>query len=191
MTMLQSKQRELAVSPATLATREEELDTDLLMAPEEFFTFLGKHATMRSNRALAFLTIFTLDQFDHASTLDEIYEDFKEFYNCRHPKTDFFQQLVHGYSDTTESLDTEIKKVLEHWDFSRISNSVKILLRMAMWELKVYKQTPFKTIIDEYVELSKLFAESDSFRIINGVLDKVGKEEKSIKPAKKELECQI
>lgn len=47
------------------------------------------------------------------------------------------------------------------------------ILRAGSYELKNRIDVPFRVVIDEYVELTKLFGAEDAHKYINGVLDKV------------------
>lgn len=57
------------------------------------------------------------------------------------------------------------------------------ILRLGSYELKHRIDVPFRVVIDEYVELTKLFGAEDAHKYINGVLDKVAS-------ATRELEVQ-
>jgi hypothetical protein len=57
------------------------------------------------------------------------------------------------------------------------------ILRLGCYELKHRIDVPFRVVIDEYVELTKLFGAEDAHKYVNGVLDKVAS-------ATRELEVQ-
>ena len=46
------------------------------------------------------------------------------------------------------------------------------LLRLAMYEMVKREDVPFKVVINEAIELAKLFGAEDSHKFVNGVLDK-------------------
>jgi N utilization substance protein B len=73
--------------------------------------------------------------------------------------------------------DDLIKKYLLNWDFERIANIEKSILRMGIFELKNREDIPPKVILDEAVELSKKYANEKSAKFINGILDRIAKEE--------------
>jgi len=52
----------------------------------------------------------------------------------------------------------------------------RALLRMGTFELRDRIDVPYKVVINEAVALAKKFGATDSFRYINGVLDKVARE---------------
>jgi N utilization substance protein B len=49
----------------------------------------------------------------------------------------------------------------------------RAILRLASAELLHRIDVPYRVVIDEYVELAKLFGAQDSFKYIKGVLDKL------------------
>lgn len=46
------------------------------------------------------------------------------------------------------------------------------LLRLAMYEMTRREDVPYKVVINEAIELAKVFAAEDSHKFVNGVLDK-------------------
>ncbi|GAB6189293.1 transcription antitermination factor NusB [Marinitoga arctica] len=73
--------------------------------------------------------------------------------------------------------DNLIKKYLLNWDFERVANIEKSILRLAIYELKNRNDIPPKVILDEAVELSKKYSSDKSAKFINGILDRLAKEE--------------
>ena len=49
------------------------------------------------------------------------------------------------------------------------------VLRLAATEIKHRHDVPFKVVIDEYVELTKIFGAEEAYKFVNGVLDGLGK----------------
>lgn len=55
-----------------------------------------------------------------------------------------------------------------------LMNPVELcLLKMATYELKERPDVPFQVIINETVEISKLFGSKTSYRYVNGIIDHV------------------
>ena len=46
------------------------------------------------------------------------------------------------------------------------------LLRLAMYEMTRREDVPYKVVINEAIELAKVFAAEESHKFVNGVLDK-------------------
>jgi N utilization substance protein B len=49
------------------------------------------------------------------------------------------------------------------------------ILRMGIYEVLFFKETPVKVVIDEAIELAKAFGTAESSAFINGILDKISK----------------
>ena len=49
----------------------------------------------------------------------------------------------------------------------------KAILRLGTFELLYRQEIPFRVVINESIMLAKEFAEQDSHKFVNGVLDKV------------------
>ena len=47
------------------------------------------------------------------------------------------------------------------------------ILRMAAYELHFEQDTPYKVVINEAIEVAKVFGSDDSHKYINGILDKL------------------
>ena len=75
--------------------------------------------------------------------------------------------------------DEIITKLLKKWPIERISVVVLLVLRYALAEFLCTKNDS-ALIINEAIELAKGFAEENSFRLINGVLDAWVKQEKEL-----------
>ena len=111
------------------------------------------------------------DEFDnyYKNTTLEVHGD-KVQYNGN-----FLSKLIDYYDRTLLIFDfnIEINKYLkfdrsfEKWDFIN-----KAIMMMAISELKNCDKNKSKIIINEYIELSKLFLNLQDTKIINAVLDK-------------------
>ena len=59
----------------------------------------------------------------------------------------------------------------------RISRVALAILRVSVYELLFQKGAEAKIVIDEAVNIAKDFDTDDSYKFINAVLDKIGKNE--------------
>ncbi len=73
-------------------------------------------------------------------------------------------------------IDDLIQKCAPEWPIDKLNPLDLAVLRLAIYELVIDKQTPFKVIIDEAVELSKEFGSESSPSFINGALGKLVKD---------------
>jgi len=84
--------------------------------------------------------------------------------------TDYMKYLVANTLENLETIDAEIKKYLRGWQLDRIANVDRAILRLAFFELMYEPALPEKVVLNEAIELAKLFSDDQSFRFINGVL---------------------
>ncbi len=93
-------------------------------------------------------------------------------YKIPHDEQDFARKMIVGVVQNLKQIDSLIQEYSEHWDFRRISPVNKAILRIAIYHLTHAKETiPAKVVINEAIRLGKEFAEKDSSRFINGLLD--------------------
>jgi N utilization substance protein B len=64
---------------------------------------------------------------------------------------------------------------LANWRVDRVSVCTKLILLFGIWELK-NTDTDTRIVINEAIELAKCFAEEDSYRFVNGILDSISKD---------------
>lgn len=67
-------------------------------------------------------------------------------------------------------IDAHITQIAPEWPINKLNPIDLAILRQAVYELTIDKQTPYKVIIDEAVELAKEFGGSGSSAFINGAL---------------------
>ena len=82
----------------------------------------------------------------------------------------FISQIVSGVISYKEILDEFIADFAPDWPLEQVAFIDRNLLRMALWEIAVYQKTPVKVVVNETVELAKLYGSDGSSRFINGVL---------------------
>lgn len=100
------------------------------------------------------------------------------------PKADdevkaFASELVFGTSNERTALDAALEPHLTGWRIERLSVLDRMILRMALWEMQHHADTPPAVVINEAMELARLFTSEDAVKFINGVLDAAIKRGKS------------
>lgn len=81
--------------------------------------------------------------------------------------------MLHLIRETLSHLpqiDQEITKYLRGWKLERIANVDRAILRLAFFELMYEAEIPQKVVVNEAIELAKLFSDEQSYRFVNGVL---------------------
>lgn len=88
---------------------------------------------------------------------------------------EFATRLVLGTAGEVEELDALIARHSEHWRIERLAVIDRMILRMAVWELRHASDTPARVVLNEALELARTFGTDDSVRFVNGVLDGIRK----------------
>ncbi|HEY6959251.1 MAG TPA: transcription antitermination factor NusB [Candidatus Limnocylindria bacterium] len=83
---------------------------------------------------------------------------------------EFAWQLVEGVLENRKDLDEEIHTLAPEFPLSQMAAVDRNVLRIALYELRVLGDAPAAAIIDEAVELAKLFGSEASPKFVNGVL---------------------
>ena len=83
---------------------------------------------------------------------------------------DFAQKIVTGVTEFSAQLDNFIAQYAPDWPLDQVAIIDRNILRIALWEVAIYKETPLKVCINEAVELAKMYGSDNSSKFINGVL---------------------
>jgi N utilization substance protein B len=87
----------------------------------------------------------------------------------------FVSRLVQGVTEEAAALDEVIAAHSEHWRVSRLATIDRLILRMAVWELRHEAETPAPVVLDEAIELARTFSGEGAVAFVNGVLDGIRK----------------
>jgi N utilization substance protein B len=83
---------------------------------------------------------------------------------------EFASLIIFGVLPLAQDLDQLIAKYAPEWPLDQIAAIDRNILRIALWEFAVYRETPVKVAINEAVELAKLYGSDSAPRFVNGVL---------------------
>lgn len=102
----------------------------------------------------------------------DIVKEFREAGALKKADAEFFGEILRGVLRETADLDGLLAPVLDR----KVADLDKVelaLLRLGAFELKHRIDVPFRVVIDEYVELAKIYGAEDSYKYVNGVLDRL------------------
>ena len=83
----------------------------------------------------------------------------------------YFKELIAGVVGSKNSIDAKLAALTSR-PLEEVDQIDKAILRMAAYEFSA-GQTPYKVVINEAIELAKIFATDESHKFINGVLDQM------------------
>ncbi len=97
--------------------------------------------------------------------------------NSKEERT-FASLIIAGTISHIDEIDKLIETHLSSsWSMERISRVALAILRTSVYELLFQNGAEPKIVIDEAVNIAKDFDTDDSYKFINAVLDKIGKDE--------------
>ena len=108
---------------------------------------------------------------------DKILVDFWKNIEAEPEVSDFAAKLVIGTIRNKKKVDEMISKYASNWKLNRMAVIDRNVLRMAAYELLFCEDIPPKVSINEAVDLAKKFGDTESGKFVNGILDKINKEE--------------
>ena len=89
----------------------------------------------------------------------------------------FASLIITGTIGHVQEIDELIKNHLsDNWTLERINKVSLAILRTSIFEMKFQNGSQPKIVIDEAVNIAREYGLEDSYKFINAVLDKIGKE---------------
>ena len=88
------------------------------------------------------------------------------------PEDEYFSELVRTACREKDRYASYADQVLENWHFDRLGLIEQALILCGCAEFDL-KEVEASVIIDEYIELAKKNCDEDSYKLINGVLDRI------------------
>lgn len=102
----------------------------------------------------------------------DIEAEFRTDNDMTHVDTEYFHELIQQIPRISGTLDNQIEPLLDR-RLHELDPVSLALLRLATYELQQRPDVPFRVVINEAVALSKKFGPVDSYKFINGILDKL------------------
>ena len=129
----------------------------------------------RNGRVIAFQAVYSWDvskaSLDELLTFEWLQKDVAE-------ERTFASLIIAGTISHIDEIDKLIESHLSSsWSMDRISRVALAILRTSVYELLFQNGAEAKIVIDEAVNIAKDFDTDDSYKFINAVLDKIGKDE--------------
>ena len=88
----------------------------------------------------------------------------------------FAKKLLRSSFNNWEETEKKLGERLLNWDIERIALMDRIILIAAITEMDQFPATASRIIINEYIDISKIYGTEKSHIFINGVLDKYTKD---------------
>ncbi len=113
------------------------------------------------------------------AALSDIEAEFRVDNDFRHTDGDYFSAVLRGVTSDVDALEALFAPALDR-SLEDLDPIERNLLRLGTYELRDRIDVPYKVVINEAVSLAKKFGATESHRYINGVLDKVARDLRTI-----------
>jgi N utilization substance protein B len=152
-----------------------------------------KELAKRANRALSrsaarLAAVQALYQMDMTGIdLNEVIQEFQshrlgkdtEGSELCEAEAEFFRDLVQGVVREQRRIDPLVDQHLaEGWRLNRVDSILRAILRAGAYEVLMRPDVPSRVVITEYLDLAHAFFEGEEPKVVNGILDKLAREER-------------
>lgn len=131
-----------------------------------------KPSPRRKARELAVQAVYSWQMSENSVT--DVEAHFLTENAKRRFEIEYFQKVFRGVTSQVGEIDLAIEPHVDR-PLADIDHIEKAILRVAIYELSACDDVPYRVVINEAIELAKLFAADDSHKFVNGVLDKAVK----------------
>ena len=129
----------------------------------------------RKGRILAFQGVYSWDVSQ--SPVEDILNFSWIQNNSEDESRTFASFIISGTVEHLAEIDELIKNHLSaNWTLERINKVTLAILRTSIYEMKFQTGSEPKIVIDEAVNIAREYGLEDSYKFINAVLDKIGKD---------------
>jgi transcription antitermination protein NusB len=87
---------------------------------------------------------------------------------------DYFRELVEGVPGNLARIDEGLAPHVDR-SIQSVDPVERAILRIGAYELLCHPEIPYRVVINEAIELAKVFGAEQGHRYVNGVLDKAAK----------------
>ncbi len=138
----------------------------------------GRIITRHEGRVSAYKLLFARE-FDKDTELEQFYDRYAyDIDGEKRVKTEYSSKftwsLLEGVCSRIDEIDELIELTSRGWKMERMSLTTITALRLGVYELK-YTETPAKVVINENIEIVKMFDDENAPAFVNGILNNIGR----------------
>lgn len=155
-------------------------DIDLENAEVEVIAHDAPETERSLARRIALQVLYEVDSVHHEAPV-VIARHIQAHKEERRKVHNYLTDLVTGVVQNLERLDKVISQLAPEFPLEQVAIIDRNILRMAIYEFAIAQRVPVGVVIDEAIELSKLFGAENTHRFVNGVLGAVADNDKLFK----------
>jgi len=106
-------------------------------------------------------------------------QDIEEHFSQIHDMQNIDKKYLREIMLELPKVEGELKQAIEPFigrDFAALDPVERAILRLGAYELSYKSDVPTRVVINEMIELAKVFGSDHSYKFVNGVIDKLAKE---------------
>jgi len=136
---------------------------------------MSKSRSMARKRAAQALYTWELSSND----LSDIEQQFLIEQDMKNVDLKYFKELLHKIPAHVDVIDEHINAHLDR-PMNEVDPVELAIMRLGVYELKYRPDIPYKVVINESVELAKIFGAEDGFKYVNSILDCAAKKLRAV-----------
>ena len=127
---------------------------------------------MRREARIAVLKTLYSEEFNNLTSV-EMFGNLLKSRKLSNDDREYARRLLEKTKEMKNEIDSKIKENVKNWSLKRLSKIELNILRIALAEIEEFPEIPVKVVIDEAIEIAKIFGSSKSDKFVNGVLDAI------------------
>ncbi len=129
----------------------------------------SKTARVRARRSVVQAYYqWSMDEKSMSEIISEFEKDRSELNKA---DIDYFRELLLGVNKHIDELDRHLSPLLDR-PLVEIDPVEKAILHLGIYELLYHLELPWRVVLNESIELAKMFGADQSHKYVNGILDK-------------------
>ena len=105
----------------------------------------------------------------------DIEKHFSQIHDMQNIDKKYLREIMNELPKVAEELEAAITPIIGR-AFTAIDPVERAILRLGAYELSYKADVPTRVVINEMIELAKVFGSDHSYKFVNGVIDKLAKE---------------
>ncbi|NOZ53540.1 MAG: transcription antitermination factor NusB [Gammaproteobacteria bacterium] len=131
---------------------------------------MSRSRSMARKRAVQALYMWQMTGVD----LSDIDQQFVLEHDMKNVDLKYFKEILHKVPACIDEIDGHIRVLLDR-PFNEVDPVERAVMRMGVYELQHRLDVPYRVIINEGIELAKVFGAEDGYKYVNSILDGVAK----------------
>ena len=108
---------------------------------------------------------------------NEIESSFVQIHDMQNVDKRYLRMIIDGVPGNATALQAMIEPIIER-PFKALDPVERGILRLGAYELRFLTDVPTRVVLNELIDLAKVFGSDKSYKFVNSVMDKLAKSER-------------